>query len=220
MSANKPRKKKRLPIFWIIFLSSVVVFLLLLVFQPERETVEPTHLPWNSYYDEQGNLNALGLKLNHSTLNDVMRLYGKDVEVKMFSDINESNKSIEAYFPVMYIGSIKAAIALRLDVDMETLDSTFEAGKKITMSQSGGREVELYSTDVAKFLDTTFSSITLVPRKHLTDRAIETRFGKADRSEVQSDGLLHLFFNEKGLEMIVDEEGPEALQFSQTIKPI
>lgn len=202
--------------FWLVLIGSIFGFLLILLFQPERDVIDNRHLPWNAQFDNSGKLHALGLTIDESTLADAMTLYGKDVEVKIFSDIDESNKSLEAYFPVMYIGSIKAALAVRLEVSQTELDAAYEMGKKITTTTSGTREIELYSSEVEKLLSKKITSLTLVPRNHLTERAISMRFGEPDHKEMQSDNLPHWFFDKLGLEMIIDQEGPEALQYTAT----
>ncbi len=202
--------------FWLVLIGSILGFLLILIFQPDREAIDNSHLPWNAQFDEAGKLHTLGLTIHDSTLADAMSLYGKDVEVKMFSDHDESNKSLEAYFPVMYIGSIKAALAVKLEVTQAELDAAYELGKKITTTTSGTREIELYSSEVEKLLSKNITSLTLVPRNHLTERAISMRFGEPDHKEIQSDNLPHWFFDKLGLEMIIDEEGPEALQYTTT----
>lgn len=207
-------KKRQLPMFWLVLIGSLVIFALMLLIQPEREATEEAHLPWNAKFAEDGKLHTLGLIVGQSTVNDAVQLYGKDVEIKLFSEFDESDKSVEAYFPVMYIGSIKAALAMRIMVPQERMQQAFDNGKKIVMSSTGGREIELYNQDKVEFMSLPVSSITLVPRKHLTERAIQMRFGEPDRKETQSDGLQHWFFDDRGLEMIIDPEGPEALQYT------
>ncbi len=218
MNSPKIVKKRKLPIFWVVLISSVMILILLISIQPEREAVNPKLLPWNSYYDDSGQLHALGLTLNQSSLKDAMDLYGKDVEVKIFSDANKENKSIEAYFPVMYIGSIKAALALKIDLTPEELEQAYNEGKSISRTPTGNQEIELYSSTIVKYFDHPLTSITLLPRKHLTTEAILKRFGEPDHKEVQSDQLPHWFFYKKGLEIILDNDGPEALQYVAKIK--
>jgi len=159
---------KRLPMFVQVLGASLIGFWLILQFQPERDPVAEQQLPWNAFFDESGKLHALGLTLDESTLNDAIALYGKDVEMKLFSDLDESNKSIEAYFPVIYIGSIKAALAVSIDAPKEALEEAFSKGKNIVMSSTGGREVELFNADKVPFLSMPIASLTLLPRNHLT----------------------------------------------------
>lgn len=217
--AGKQAKQKPIPMFWLTLIGSIIGFLILVtVTMPEHKEVNAEQLPWNAHYDEQGNLHAMGLVIGQSTLKQAIDLYGKDVEVKIFSNKDESNKSLEAFFPVMYIGSIKAGLALRLDAPQEQIENAYSNGKTSTVTKNGEREVELYNADVLNFFDTPILSATLVPRKNLTDRAIDMRFGQPDRKEKQSDGLDHWFYDQLGLELILDPEGPEALQFT-AIKP-
>jgi len=197
----------------IVFVGSIILLGLFVLIQPERESIDQTSLPWNAYFDEQGELHALGITLNQTTLREAMALYGKDVEIRIFTDQDGSNKTAEAYFPTMYIGSIKAAAAVNLVVPADELEAVYNRGAKISPTTSGGREVKLNSQDNLDFLDRTIESITLIPRKNLDQRAIEMRFGEPDRREMQEDGLERLFFNQIGLEMIIDPDGPEALQY-------
>jgi len=219
MNHSKKTKTKNLPVFWILFIFSIVTFAILLFIQPEREPTNQKLLPWNAHYDSVGKLHALGLIVHQSTFKDAMKIYGKDVEVKMFSKTDESNKSLEAYFPVIYIGSIKAALTIKLEASKAQLNHAFDNGKKITVTTSGERQVELYNSDITKFFNTPISSLTLIPRNNLTEKAIHNRFGQPDRIEVQSDKLPHWFFNKLGLELILDAEGPEALQYTTNVKP-
>lgn len=205
---------KKLPMFVQVLGGSIILLYLAIVIQPERESIDEQLLPWNAHMDEQGKLHALGLIIGESTVSDAMKLYGKDVEVKIFSARDESNKSLEAYFPAMYIGSIKAALALKIDVPESVLEEAYSNGKNTVINQNDKREVELYSADIAKFLEMPISSATLLPRKHLTERAIELRFGAPDARSIQSDNLEHLRYHKLGLDLILDAEGPEALQYS------
>ncbi|WP_319380418.1 hypothetical protein [Thiomicrorhabdus sp.] len=207
-------KQRNLPVFWIVILGSVIIFPLMLLIQPQRDAVDEQHLPWNAAFDRNGQLHALGLTIGKSSLADAMQLYGKDVEVKLFTDRSEGSKSLEAFFPVAYIGSIKAGLALKLTVSEAELDALYLKGKKISPTTSGGREIELYNADILDLMDHPIQSLTLVPRKQLSERAISMRFGEPARKQIQSDGLEHWFFPQKGLEMIIDPEGPEALQYT------
>lgn len=208
-------KKREIPPFLIVLIGAVLLYGVFLVLQPERSEVAEERLPWNAQFDQQGQLHALGITLNQTTLRQAMDIYGKDVEIRLFTDHDGGNKSAEAYFPVIYIGSIKAAIAVKLKVSPEELEEVYNRGTKISPTTSGAKEIKLSSQDNLDFLDKIISSVTLIPRKDLDQRAIDLRFGEPDRKETQSDKLEHWFFDRMGLELIIDPEGPEALQYSQ-----
>lgn len=199
---------------FIVFFGSVALLVLFVLFQPEREEIDPKALPWNAQFNQDGKLETLGITLNETLLREAMLVYGKDVEIRLFTDRDGSNKTAEAYFPTMYIGSIKAAAAVTLNIPDDRLETVYNRGAKISPTTSGGKEIKLSSDDNLAFLDLSISSITLLPRKNLTERSIDLRFGPAARSEVQEDGLERRFYPELGLELIIDPDGPEALQYS------
>jgi len=198
----------------IAFVGSFVLLALFIFVQPEHEKFDQSTLPWNAYFDEQGQLHTLGITLNQTTLREAMDIYGKDVEIKLFTNQDGSQKKAEAYFTVMYIGSIKAAAAVNLKVSEEELQTVYNRGAKISPTTSGGREVKLSSQDNLDFLEKTIESITLIPRRSLDPRAIEMRFGEPDSRVFNEDGLERLYYNKLGLTMIIDPDGPEALQYT------
>ena len=197
----------------IVIVGSFILLALFVTIQPERESLNQSSLPWNAQFDEQGQLHALGIILKQTTLREAMDIYGKDVEIRMFTDREGNHKKAEAYFPAMYIGSIKAAAAVNLQVSNEELEIVYNRGAKISPITSGGREVKLSSEDNLNFLDKKIESITLIPRKNLDKRAIEMRFGEPDAKTTDQDGLERFYYNKLGLEMIIDPDGPEALQY-------
>lgn len=207
-------KKRSIPPFLIVLLGSFALLTLFIWMQPQREPLDKAQLPWNARFDDQGRLHTLGVVLQQTTLREAMTIYGKDVEIRLFTNHDGSNKTAEAYFPAIYIGSIKAAIAVRLQVPAEELEVVYNRGAKISPTGSGAKEIKLASDDNLAFLDKPIVSATLIPRNNLTERGIALRFGEPERKEKQSDGLDHWFFPKLGLEMIIDPEGPEALQYS------
>jgi len=198
----------------IVLISSFILLAIFVFVQPDREGIDESSLPWNAQFDEQGQLHTLGIVLNQTTLRQAMDIYGKDVEIRLFTERDGSNKKAEAYFPTMYIGAIKAAAAVNLKVSAEELETVYNRGAKISPTTSGGREVKLSSQDNYDFLEKTIESITLIPRKNLDPRSIEMRFGQPESRETQDDGFERLHYPKLGLVMILDPDGPEALQYT------
>ena len=213
MSAEKIKIKGVSPAL-IVIVGSFILLALFVMIQPSRESVDENTLPWNAQFNEQGQLEALGITLKQTTLREAMDIFGKDVEISLFTDKEGGQKKAEAYFTVVYIGAIKAAVAVNLQVSEEELEAVYRRGAKISPITSGGREVKLSSDDNLNFLEKKIESMTLIPRKDLDERSIEMRFGVPDRRAMGDDGLERLYFNKLGLEMILDPEGPEALQYS------
>ncbi len=211
-------KQRRFPTFLIVLLAAVGLTAVFILIPPNREEVSDKLLPWNSHYNQANQLEALGLVLNQSTPNDAKKLFGNDVEVKIFSKKDESGKAAEVYFPSMNIATIRGAVALSLDVSKEELDAYYSQGVQTTVTQTGNRQVTPNSENIEKLMAKPIKLVTLIPRKNLTKRAIEMRFGQPQRVEKQSDGLEHWFYPDKGLEVLYDEEGPDALQYGPSIQ--
>lgn len=204
---------KKVPMWLWVLLLATFMTLVFIAFPPERENVDETRLPWNSQFDTQGNLHALGLVLNKDTPTSAKVYFGEDIEVKLFSKKDETNKTAEVYFPSIHIGTIRGGLALSVAIDEAELNTMYDRGTQTTVTKVGNRQVSPLPSDIEALLSKPIKHITLVPKKNLPSRALEMRFGKPARIEKQSDGLEHWFYPEKGLEVLLDAEGPDALQY-------
>ncbi|MDY0136867.1 MAG: hypothetical protein RBS36_06830 [Thiomicrospira sp.] len=203
---------KNRPIYWVVF-GALFLFIALMWLSPQKQDFNPEHLPWNAHYDTQGELHALGLTLDRSTLKDAMNLYGRDIEIKLF-EMQDGQKSAEAYFGSMYIGSIHGALVLKLALSEAELDAYFQRGARTTITQQGTREVQLNNEDTLALFNHAIYEATLVPRRNLTPTAIEKRFGQADAIEQdEANQLSRWWFRDKGLELILLDGGNDILRY-------
>lgn len=203
---------KNRPIYWVLF-GALFLFIALMLFSPQKSEFNPDHLPWNAQHDAQGQLHALGLTLNVSTLKDAMTLYGRDIEIKLF-EMQDGTKSAEAYFGSMYIGSIHGALVLKIKLTEQELNDLFLRGARTTISKQGTREVQLNNEDTLALFNHPLYEVTLVPRRNLTANAIEKRFGVPDQVvEDTENQMATWFFLDKGLELILIEGGNDILRY-------
>ena len=202
---------KNRPIYWVLA-ASVGLFVLLMSLSPNHVEVNESHLPWNAAYQPNGELHALGLVLNKSTMKDVIDLYGRDIEVKLF-EMPDGQKSAEGYLGSMYIGSIHASMVLKLKIDAEELDGYFARGARTTVSQQGAREVQLNSEDTLALFNYPIYEVTIVPRRNLSEIAIEKRFGQPDHIRSSEEGIASWFYLDKGLELILIADDKDILRY-------
>lgn len=216
-STSKPTKKGTSPFFIALFiavgLTSILMFL-----PPSPMDLPKTALPWKSQYNAENQLEALGLTINKSTAMDARQFFGDDIEVKIFSQKDETQKSAEIYFGNVTFSNIRGTVALGIEVAAEKLDQIYAQGIKTTVTALGNREVTPQAADTKYLMRQPIRLITLIPKKQLTERAIKMRFGEPERIETQSDGIDHWFYPAKGLEILLDHDGPEALQYSPKIR--
>ena len=213
-------KLKNLPVFVQVFLFAVFATLgawLLLPNAPQK--VDKQALPWNSVRDEQGHVHALGLIIGQSTLRDAMALYGNDVEIKEFTNKDLQPVSVEAYFPSIYLLSIKSPLILRLHVSPQRMQALLEEAPGVRATPSGDREVLLSEFQARTLLDAPIESITLPVSKDLPKEAIVKRFGQPTYTRPNpADNTERWIYPQKGLEIIVDPDGKEVLEWANFIR--
>ena len=217
-SANAKRPSrlqslKKMPPFLIVLLAGIALFVLMLWMSPDRTPIPDEQLPWNAVALENGQVKVIGLTTLETTALEAQRFYKDDITVKIFSKKDESGKSAEVFFPSIHIGTIHASMVLKLKVDPDKLQGIYDRGVKTSINESGNREVTPSQEDDLFLKNQPFTLLTLIPRKSLSEEAIQKRFGAPERIVKQSDGLDHWFYPQKGLELIFDPKGPEALQY-------
>lgn len=218
MSASSSKKSlltslKNMSPFLMVMLLGIVLFILMLWMSPERAATPEEQLPWNAVALENGQVKVIGLTTLETTALEAQRFYKDDITVKIFSQKDESDKSAEVFFPSIHIGTIHASMVLKLQVAPEKLQAIYDRGVKTSINESGNREVTPSQEDDLFLKNQPFTLLTLIPRKSLSEEAIKKRFGEPQRIVKESDGLDHWFFPKKGLELIFDPKGPEALQY-------
>lgn len=206
---------KNRPLYWVILITAVL-FVGLLWFAPSSQpNVKPEHLPWNASYDEQGRLHALGLTLHESNLHDVIDLYGRDIEVKLF-EMPDGSRSAEAYLGSAYIGTIHGALVIKLVLTDAELGTFYERGARTTISKQGARQIQLNNADTLALFEFPIKEVTLVPRRNLTPMAIQKRFGEPNHIHKLEDGLERWLYEDKGLELVLLEGSNDILRYRQS----
>ncbi len=209
---------QKLPVFLQVLIGAVLLVIGALLLVPEQLT--PNHytqeeLPWNSTVDSQGHVHALGLITHTSTLADAMRRYGKDVEVKLFADQALNPTTVEAYFPAIYLGSIKSPMILRLEVPYARKQALMQEAPGVRATPTGEKEVLLTDFQARSLLNAPIETITLVGRD-LPKEALIKRFGQPTLiKKSPEDNTEHWLYPQKGLRIIVDPEGKELFEWAE-----
>jgi hypothetical protein len=206
------KKSSKTTVWWVLLAAVVLTFLLMLI-PKESVKVDPNILPWNSYFNENNELVALGITLNKSTTNDALKLFGNDYEVLVFSKKDESGKVVEIYFPTMTLERLRGVVTLVLDVPDKELSAMYERGTTTTINQAGNRQVTLQSEDSESLMDNKIKYLTFVPKNSLSEEVLKGRFGEPAQIKSAEDGLMRWLYPQKGLEIIVNPKGAEVLQY-------
>ncbi len=200
---------------WWVLVLAFSLTILFMYLSKEKIQVDANILPWNSHFNAQGELVALGLILNKSTPNDAFKIFGYDYEVLAFSKKDLSEKVIEIYFPTMNVARIRGVVTLVLDVSDSEVAEMFARGTTITINQSGNRQVTLLSRDSASLMDNKIKYFTFVPKKNLPEDVLRHRFGNPATIKPAEKDIYLWGYPSKGLEIIVNTKGADILQFSE-----
>ncbi len=194
---------------WVLGFTLVAVAVGL--FLPGRSIEKPDNMPWQ--VERVGDTTRVfGIELGKTTLSDVERLINEPAEVSLFN--REGQRIVEAYFDRVDFSGLRARMVLVMDLSKEELDGMFHRGVRIAKLGSGANKVTLADEDMRKVGNTPVVAITYIPRINLDAAIIEKRFGEPTRRISEKEGMIeHWLYAEKGLDVALDPEGKEVLQY-------
>ena len=175
-----------------------------------------TGLPWQIEVLPGGASRVMGLTLSNgpdaSTLADVRRLFGAEVPIAVIAAPGEDG-SLEAFVDPAQLGFVSGKLVVTARLDADTLKGLRERAVKSDFMESATRKYTLSLADEALALKAPISSLSFIPQARLDADAILARFGQPAK-RVQSNGHLeHFLYPDKGLDVILDTEGKELLQY-------
>ena len=175
-----------------------------------------TGLPWQIELRPGGASRVMGLTLStgpdDSTLADVRRLFGAEVQIAVIAAPGEAG-SLEAFVDPAQLGFVSGKLVVTARLDAATLQGLRERALKSDFMESATRKYTLAPADEALALKAPVAALSFIPQARLDADAILARFGQPAR-RVQSNGHLeHFLYPDKGLDVILDTEGKELLQY-------
>lgn len=211
--------------FWGVLLFTLIALAIALLL-PGRSVDKVANLPWQIEQTAGGSIRVFGIELGHTTVGDVELLVGEPAEVSLFDRGNEQ-RVVEAYFDNVDFSGLRARMVLVVALGKEELQAMYTRGARIANLGSGTRKVTLTKEDLSKVRATAVNTITYIPRINLDAAMIEKRFGKpAQRIHEKESGIEHWLYPEVGLDIALDAEGKEVLQyvapkrFDELLKPL
>ncbi len=188
------------------------------IFWVEPPTTEQnaTALPWEARINDEGKLEVLGLTLGKSTTRDAMALYGKEVQITLFANMQGEAVSLESFFEDMYIGySLRGRLVLTLDIKPEQLNQMMDVGTRIKTTETGAREVSLSSKDSAAALDIPIRALTYLPYPKLDELTLKSRFGEPEQDVVGEDNIRRWYYPKRQLIILFHDSERKSLQFGK-----
>lgn len=168
-------------------------------------------LPWHIEILPGGESRVFGIRLGHSSLADAGRLLG-DGEVAIIAN-SEQNYGLEMFFSRYTAGVFSGKLILAADLPAEHLEQLVERAQRRTYLESGGKKYTPGSADLPAIMNARVASITFLPVVSLDQETAMERFGAPAETVVVGDQQIHLLYPDKGLDIIINRNGREVLQY-------
>lgn len=202
------------------FALSLIAFVLVVLIVPflmpgigRQEGVDPNrNLPWQIETDAQGGSSVFGLQLGVSTLAEVRRLLGPEIDVAMIAEPNEAG-TLEGYYSQVALGFVLAKVIVTFDASKEQLAAMRERALKSKNMESATRKITLHPDDLALVEQLPMRAISVIPAVNLDEATVLQRFGQPAERLLLAEQRVHLLYPQKGLDILVDGEGKELLQY-------
>ena len=178
-------------------------------------------LPWQVTALPGGGSQVLGLSLSpnpsapapgSSTLGEVKQRWGEAVQIAIVAAPNETG-NLEAYVDPMQAGFINGKAIITAHLPPDVIQGMRERATKTEYMGGTTRKATLSSADLAEALKAPVTAVSFIPAANLDEEIILTRFGQPAQ-RVRSNGHLeHFLYPDKGLDLALDSEGKELLQY-------
>jgi hypothetical protein len=178
-----------------------------------QEGVDPNaNLPWQIELDAQGGSSVFGLKPGVSTLADVRQKLGGEIDVAIIAEPNEMG-TLEGYYSQVALGFVLAKVIVTVDAKKELISELRDRALKAKHMESTTRKITLHPDDLVAVDKMPVKAISVIPTVNLDEATVIQRFGQPGERLVVSEKRVHLLYPDKGLDVVVDGDGKELLQY-------
>lgn len=152
------------------------------------------------------------LTVGESTLGDAVTLIGDDHELAIMS--KDDSAALEVYFPLFTTGPITGKLVLVADIADTDLRHLIDNVPNYKMLETGVKKMDVEFSQQAEALNYPIKSITFAPVAQLTRGLVIQHFGKPSSLEKISESEVHVFYQNLGLRIIVNNDGKDFIEYS------
>lgn len=179
----------------------------------KQEGVDPNaNLPWQIELDAQGGSSVFGLHPGVSTVGEVRQKFGSEMDVAIVAEPNEMG-TLEGYYSQVALGFVLAKVIVTVDAKNELILEMRDRALKAKHMESMTRKITLNPDDLAAIEKMPVKAISVIPSVNLDEATVIQRFGPPGERLAVSEKRVHLLYPEKGLDVVVDSDGKELLQY-------
>lgn len=196
----------------IFILSTFLLFLSACDRGDAPSTVLEDVYPWQIQVLPDGRSRVFGITLNGSRLVDAVEILGHDFKLALFENKGES-LTLEAYYKEVTRGGLSGRMVLVLQAEPAELEAMRERAVKRRVLDSGAVRYTLTAGDYRTAMQKTIYGINYIPWINLDQDIARRRFGEPAERIVVDPTRQHWLYPDRGLDLLLDEEGKELLQY-------
>jgi len=170
-------------------------------------------LPWQSKVNASGQTEIYNLVIGSSSFQDAIRTFGKDLEVSLFKNQDESFQ-LEAFYNNIEIAQIRGQLIVELlmsENQLSFLQNNIKSSEKLP---TGNEKFELNLFAKSSLRNLMIKKIVFIPKTDIAPSTIIDRFGKADKISSDAQGVEYWIYQDKGLRIIYNANGKEMMEYS------
>ncbi len=164
--------------------------------------------PWQIEVHEDGLSTVFGFTLGRTTLAEVRRELGEGLKLALLST-DKGDDSVEMYYSHFTAGRISG----RLVIVAELAADVISAMRQRAIRSGGAHTFRMHSDDLPVAMQAPIKTLTFIPLVDLDEDIIIQRFGQAHEIISRNDKLSHYLYPQQGLDLILDKEGKEVMQY-------
>jgi len=214
-----------LKIFFTLFALAIVLLAAYPFFESSENEEPLTGLPWQIEILPDGSTQVFDIRIGSSQLYDVVAILGSNMELAIIAS-NEEAGNLEMYYGDYQAGLLTGKLVLQTNASELDIQRWRENAVKSEYMASGkAKKYTLSDDDITQGLKETVTGISFIPAVNLDEAVILARFGEPDKI-VQFAGVKHFLYPAKGLDIALNEESKEVLQyvspnaFQQLLEPL
>jgi len=202
------------PLILMLLVGLVLGAIFMFAPEPNPElTRNRTDLPWQLTPLPDGGVRVFDLDLGSATLQDAIAKFGQPEGAAVFQR-PEGTFDLEVYFGKVAFGPLSARVVTRLVADPQQKKTLAEQAAKRESSPTGDWKFALRTSEIADLQDKRLDAISYVPGTRRLDQTFFLeRFGIPAAQLSENENARSWFYPEKGLSILIDEKGPEVLEY-------
>lgn len=153
-----------------------------------------------------------GIALGQTQVAEAIKLLGSRYKTALF-EARAGALALEVYYADFTRAGLSGRLVLTVQVDAKTLDQLRQQAIGHKILESGVKQYQLNNTGEQQLLGLTVKAMTYLPYADLSKEIAKARFGEPTQKIASHAQAEHWLYPDKGLDMILTEEGRDILQY-------